>query len=61
MVNFTSISVPEFQEMINNVENINIGPQSGKRETTAGALKRPEKRFQNKAHAKSTKVLTNSI
>ena len=57
-----TLTVPEFQELINNVENINMGPQPGKREeTTAGALKRPEKWFQNKAPAKSTKVSTNSI
>ena len=57
-----TLTVPEFQELINNVENINMGPQPGKREeTTAGALKRPEKWFQSKASAKSTKVSTNSI
>ena len=57
-----TLTVAEFQELINNVENINMGPQPGKRrETTAGALKRPEKWFRNKAPAKPTKVSTNSI
>ena len=57
-----TLTVPEFQEQINNVENTNMGPQPGRREeTTAGALKRPEKCFQNKAPAISTKVSTNSI
>ena len=57
-----TLTVSEFQELINNVENINMGPQPGKsEETTAEALKRPEKWFQNKAPAKSTKVSTNSI
>ena len=57
-----TLTVPQFQELINNVENINGGPQPGKREeTTAAALKRPEKWFRNKAPAKSTKVSTNSV
>ena len=57
-----TLTVPEFQELTNNVENINMGPQLGKREeATSGALKRPEKWFQNKAPAKSTKVSTNSV
>ena len=57
-----TLTVLVFQELINNVENINIGPQPGRREvTTAGALKRPEKWFQNRAPAKPTEVSTNSI
>ena len=28
------LTVPEFQELISNVENINMGPQPGKREET---------------------------
>ena len=57
-----TLTVSEFQELMNNVENINMGPQPGNREeTTAGAQKRPEKWFQNKAPAKSTKVSTNSV
>ena len=57
-----TLTVPEFQELINNVENINMGPQPRKgEETTAGALKRPVNWFQSKASAKSTKVSANSI
>ena len=38
------MTVPEFQELINNVEDIEMGPQPGKREkTTARLLKRHEK------------------
>ena len=32
------LTVPEFQELINNVENINMGPQPGKREETTAVL-----------------------
>lgn len=53
-----TLSVSEFQELVNNVENISLGPQPEKKESSVGCLKRPEKWLKSEVPAKASKLST---